>query len=273
MKKGGNKMEDTLLNFRGMACPIPIVKTTAALKKAEPGETINVVSDDAGFERDIIAWCEQTGNILNSVRKEGADIIASVTKKTNGNGSSAPVVQEQVLNVSDKKIKALEDRIAKLETKDNNLSLVLFSGDMDKAMAAFIIATGAAAVDKEVTMFATFWGLDAIKKSSFSTSGRGLLEKMVLWMRPKGPRKLSTSKMNFAGIGPKLFNFMMGKKNIETLPSLVEMATEMGVKIVACQMSMDVMGIKKEDLIDGVEVGGVAAFLSDSYKSNTTLFI
>ena len=126
---------------------------------------------------------------------------------------------------------------------------------------------------KEVTIFVTFWGLDAIKKSTFSTAGRGILEKMVLWMRPKGPGNLATSQMNFGGIGPKLFKYMMGSKKVESLESMIEMAQEFGVKLIGCQMSMDVMGIKKEDLIDGVEVGGVAAFLNSSYKSNTTLFV
>lgn len=181
-------------------------------------------------------------------------------QETSGDGVSA-------------KVKELEERIAKLEDKGNNLTMVLFSGDFDKAFAAFIIANGALAMGKEVTMFVTFWGLDAIKKPSFSTSGRGFLEKMVLWMRPKGPHKLATSKMNFAGIGPKLFRFMMGKKNVESLQSMIEMAQEFGIKIIGCQMSMDVMGIKKEDLLDGIEVGGVAAFLNSSYKSNTTLFV
>lgn len=171
------------------------------------------------------------------------------------------------------KVKELEERIARQELKDKNLTMVLFSGEFDKAMAAYIIANGAIAMGKEVTIFVTFWGLDVIKKPAFSTSGRGFLEQMVLFMRPKGPGKLATSKMNFAGIGPKLFRFMMGRKNVEPLEGLIEMATEMGVKTIACQMSMDVMGIKKEDLIDGVEVGGVAAFLASSYKSNTTLFI
>lgn len=171
-------------------------------------------------------------------------------------------------------IKELDERIAKLESKSGSLSMVLFSGDFDKAMAAFIIANGALAMDKEVTMFVTFWGLDVIKKPAFSTAGRGFLEKMVLWMRPKGDQKLPTSKMNFGGIGPKLFEFMMGRRNIASLHTNVEMAMEMGLKIIACQMSMDLMGIKKEDLIDGVnEVGGVAVFLKNSYESNTTLFI
>lgn len=171
------------------------------------------------------------------------------------------------------KIKELEERIDQLESKGNALTMVLFSGDFDKAMGAFIIANGALAMGKEVTIFVTFWGLDVIKKPAFSTAGRGFLEKMVLWMRPKGPNKLGVSKMNFGGIGPKLFRYMMGKKNVEPLGSLVELAVEFGVRIVACQMSMDVMGIKKEDLIDGVEVGGVAAFLSSAYQGQATLFI
>jgi peroxiredoxin family protein len=171
------------------------------------------------------------------------------------------------------KVKELEERLAKMEAKGENLTMVLMSGEFDKAMAAFIIANGALAMGKEVTIFVTFWGLDVIKKPAFSTAGRGFLEKMVLMMRPKGPDKLATSKMNFGGIGPKLFRYMMGQKNVEGLKSLIEMATEFGVKIIACQMSMDVMGLKQEDLIDGVELGGVAAFLNSSYRSNTTLFI
>ncbi|HEY6010233.1 MAG TPA: DsrE/DsrF/DrsH-like family protein [Nitrospirota bacterium] len=172
-----------------------------------------------------------------------------------------------------KKVQELEARLAKIEKNSSQLTMVLFSGDFDKVMAAFIMATGALSMGKEVSMFVTFWGLDAIKKPAFSTAGRNMLEKMVLWMRPKGPLKLGTSEMNFGGIGPKLFRYMMGRKKVEPLASLIEMAREMGIKIIACQMSMDVMGIRKEDLLDGVEVGGVAAFLNDSFKSNTTLFI
>ena len=172
-----------------------------------------------------------------------------------------------------KKVKELEDRIAALEKKDDHLSLVLFSGDFDKAMAAFIIANGGIAMDMKVTIFATFWGLDVLKKSSFNTAGRGFLERMVLAMRPKGAGKLGTSKMNFGGIGPKLFKHMMKSKNVEQLESLIKMAQKEGARIIACQMTVDLMGLKSSDLIDGVEPGGVAAFLASSSKSNTTLFI
>lgn len=172
-----------------------------------------------------------------------------------------------------KQVKELENRIATLEKKDDHLTLVLFSGDFDKAMAAFIIANGGIAMDMKVTIFATFWGLDVLKKSSFSTAGRGFLERMVLAMRPKGAGKLGTSKMNFGGIGPKLFKFMMKSKNVEQLESLIKMAQEYGVRIIACQMTVDLMGLKSSDLIDGVESGGVGAFLASASHSNTTLFI
>ena len=179
------------------------------------------------------------------------------------------MVSEDISN----KVKELEDRIAALEKKDDHLSLVLFSGDFDKAMAAFIIANGGIAMDMKVTIFATFWGLDVLKKSSFSTAGRGFLERMVLTMRPKGAGKLGTSKMNFGGIGPKLFKHMMKNNNVEQLESLIKMAQEYGVRIIACQMTVDLMGLKASDLIDGVESGGVGAFLASASKSNTTLFI
>jgi peroxiredoxin family protein len=171
------------------------------------------------------------------------------------------------------KIKELEERLAKVEANRSNLTMVLFSGDFDKAMAALIIANGALSMGKEVTIFVTFWGLDVLKKPTMTGAGKNFLEKMVTMMRPKGTANLPTSKMNFAGIGPKLFHYMMGKKNIVSLQTLLDTAVEFGVRIVACQMSMDVMGIKKEDLIDGIEFGGVAAFLGSSYNSTTSLFI
>ncbi len=170
-------------------------------------------------------------------------------------------------------VKELQDRIAALESKEDHLTIVLFSGDFDKAMAAFIIANGAIAMGREVTLFVTFWGIDAVKKSSFSTAGRGFFEKMVLMMRPKGAGKLGTSQMNFGGIGPRLFKYMMKQHNIEQLESLINMAREYGVKIVACKMSVDLMGIKESDLLDGVEFGGVAAMLGDAYDGQVTLFI
>ncbi len=194
---------------------------------------------------------------------------ADMDKKSGHDVEKNPTDSNSLL----KKIKNLEERIISLEKNNDKLNLILFSGDFDKAMAAFIIANGAVAMDMEVTIFATFWGLDILKKSSFNTSGRGFIERMILAMRPKGPEKIGTSKMNFGGIGPKLFRYMMKKKNVLQLESLIKMAQESGVKIIACQMTVDIMGIKPTDLIDGLEPGGVASFLASASKSNTTLFI
>jgi len=193
--------------------------------------------------------------------------MALVTLKQPGE-AAAPLTEPAAA-----RLKELETRIAALESKDDKLTLVLFSGDFDKAMAAFIIANGAVAMGREVTIFVTFWGLDVLKKANFDTNGRGFLERMLLWMRPKGAGKLGTSQMNFGGLGPGLFKFMMKRHNVEKLESLIDMALEFGVKIVACQMSVDLMGIKQGDLLDGVEFGGVAAFLGDAYDGQVTLFI
>lgn len=171
------------------------------------------------------------------------------------------------------KVHELEQRISKLEAKRSNLTMVLFSGDFDRVMAAFIIANSALAMGKNVTMFVTFWGLDILKKSVIKTEGKNFFEKMIIWMRPKGPKKLSTSKMNFGGIGPMLFQYIMKKRNVQSPKDMIESSLQLGLKVIACQMTMDIMGIKKEDLIDNVEFGGAATFLSNSFNSGTTLFI
>jgi peroxiredoxin family protein len=176
---------------------------------------------------------------------------------------------------------SLEERVARLEEQlqqirqelpDNRVSIIVFSGDLDRVLPAFVIATGAAAVGMEVSLFFTFWGLNALKKRR-DLSGKGFLEKMFALMTPAGTQSLGVSKMNFFGIGAKMLRAMMKRKQVASLEELVEMAREMGVRILACQMSMDVMGVKADELWDGIEVGGVAAFLADASKSKITLFI
>ncbi len=171
------------------------------------------------------------------------------------------------------KIRSLEERLAELEKKPGQLTMVLFSGEFDLAMAAFIIANGALAMGKEVTIFVTFWGFDIIKRPDLRLKGKGFLEKMVLWMRPKGATNLATTRMNFGGIGPRLFDYMMKKKNIQSLRSLIDTSLELGVRIIACSTTMALMGLDKEDLIEGVEIGGVVTFLGSAYDSQTTLFL
>jgi peroxiredoxin family protein len=156
---------------------------------------------------------------------------------------------------------------------NDKLSMVVFSGDMDRVMAAFILATGAASMGTDVTMFFTFWGLSAIKKNNLS-SGKNLMEKMMGWMLPKNISELGLSKMNMGGMGRWMMKKMMKSKKVASLPELLETAKELGVKLIACKMSMDVMGIRQEELIDPkMQVAGVASFLENASNSKTSLFI
>lgn len=153
-----------------------------------------------------------------------------------------------------------------------NATLVVFSGDLDKAMASFIIASGAAAMGKQVTMFFTFWGLNIIKKANVKTE-KSFMEKMFSVMMPKDASKLPLSKMNMGGAGTAMMKKVMKDKNVDSLEYLMQNAKNAGVKMIACAMSMDVMGIQEEELLDGVEVGGVATYLGEATEGNINLFI
>ena len=157
------------------------------------------------------------------------------------------------------------------ETKKTNI--ILFSGDYDKAMAAFIIANGAAAYDHEVTIFATFWGLNAFRKDHPVHVKKGFLEKMFGKMMPRGADRMGLSRMNFAGMGPKMIKHVIKKHNALPLPDLIQMAKEQDVKLVACTMTMDLLGLQQEELIDGLEYAGVAAYLGDAEQGKVNLFI
>ncbi|WP_176584311.1 DsrE/DsrF/DrsH-like family protein [Priestia megaterium] len=152
-------------------------------------------------------------------------------------------------------------------------TIVLFSGDYDKAMAAYIIANGAAAYDHGVTIFHTFWGLNALRKEEMVPVKKGFLEKMFGKMMPRGADKMGLSKMNFAGMGPKMIKNVMKKHNALTLPQLIEMAQEQDVKLVACTMTMDLLGLQEKELLDNIEYAGVAAYLADAEDGNVNLFI
>ncbi|AZN38382.1 DsrE/DsrF/DrsH-like family protein [Paenibacillus albus] len=152
-------------------------------------------------------------------------------------------------------------------------TIVLFSGDMDKAIAAFIIANGAAAYDHEVTIFFTFWGLNALRKDELVPTKKGFLERMFGKMMPRGVNKMGLSKMNFGGMGPKMIKHLMKKHNVLTLPQLIELAQEQGVKLVACTMTMDLLGLQKEELLNGIDYAGVGAYLGDATDAKVNLFI
>lgn len=151
--------------------------------------------------------------------------------------------------------------------------MVVFSGDLDKVLASFIIANGAAAMGRPVTMFFTFWGLNALRRPEKQSVKKSFIEKMFGAMMPRGVKKLTLSRMNMAGMGTAMMKKVMADKNVDSLETLMRQAMANGVKLVACTMSMDVMGITKEELIDGVELAGVASYLGDAEESNVNLFI
>ncbi|MGM0902473.1 MAG: DsrE/DsrF/DrsH-like family protein [Bacillota bacterium] len=158
-------------------------------------------------------------------------------------------------------------------TEKKRTTIILFSGDYDKAIAAYIIANGAAAYDHEVTIFHTFWGLNALRKDEPLELKKGFLEKMFAKMMPRGADKMALSKMNFAGMGPKMIKHVIKKHNAMTLPQLIEMAQEQEIKLVACTMTMDLLGLQREELLDNIEYAGVAAYLADAQEGNVNLFI
>ena len=153
-------------------------------------------------------------------------------------------------------------------------TIILFSGDLDKAMAALIIANGAAAMGDDVTIFCTFWGLNLLRKDQkVKTTGKSFLQTMFAKMMPRGASKFGLSKMNFAGLGAPLMRKVMKDEGVMSIPELLDAARDQGVKLIACAMTMDVLGLKKEELFDGIEYAGVASYLSEADEANVNLFI
>jgi len=171
------------------------------------------------------------------------------------------------------RVTELEKRLASLEERtEDRVTMVVFSGDLDRVLAAFIIATGAAAMGQQASMFFTFWGLGVVKKQT-SFDGKTVLQKMMAMMSPASSQTLPVSKMNYFGVGAKMLRAMMKQKNVSSLEDLIALAREMGVRMIACEMSRDVMGIKESELMPGLECGGVATFLGDALTSRVSLFI
>jgi peroxiredoxin family protein len=179
------------------------------------------------------------------------------------------------------RIQALEERIKNLEKRlegleerapDDRVSIIVFSGTLDRLLASFVIATGAAAMGQQVSMFFTFWGLSVLKKDT-QLGGKTLFQKMMAVMSPGSSQSLPVSQMNYFGVGAKMLRSMMKARNVSSLEEMIALAREMGVRMIACEMSRDVMGIRECEMIGGIECGGVATFLADSLKSRTSLFI
>ena len=174
----------------------------------------------------------------------------------------------------EEKITALEKRLRDVEERapEDRVSLIVFSGDLDRVLAAFIIATGAATMGQQVSMFFTFWGLSVLRKGR-QFSGKTIFQKMMTLMSPRSSQSLPVSKMNYFGVGAKMLRSMMKEKNVSSLENMISLARDLGVRMIVCEMSRDVMGIKESELVGGLEYGGVATFLADSLKSRTSLFI
>ena len=244
--------EEDYLDLSGLSCPGPLVKIKEKIDKLQENEELKVKVSDPGFYNDIQAWSKITKNTLLSLDKKDGLTYATLQK-----GKTSKVIEKNHENV------IIEDK--------SNMTMVVFSGDLDKAIAAFIIANGALTMGKKVTMFFTFWGLSILKKKNLSK--KNFIEKMFAVMLPKNSKDLPVSKMNFFGIGAKMIRSVMRKKNIMSLEELIKKAIDSGVNITACTMSMDVMGINKEELIDGINYGGVGQYLGEAEKSNNNLFI
>lgn len=251
-------LETIQLDACGLQCPGPILKVKENLDLMQDGQKLTVAASDFGFSADIEAWCKNTGNTLIDNKIEGNKVIATLAK------GSGPVQETQAVLPSQ-----LPAEGVLTETKDG-ATMVVFSGDLDKALASMIIASGAAAYGKQVTLFFTFWGLSVLKKQKVKKSG---LAKMFDIMLPNSANKLPLSNMNMGGMGSAMIKHIMKRKNVDSLPDMIEQAHKLGVKFVACTMSMDLMGIEKEELFDFVEYGGVATFIGDSEKANMQLFI
>ena len=255
LTKEGNsniEKEEDYLDLSGLSCPGPLVKIKEKIDKLGEDEKLKVKVSDPGFYNDIQAWSKVTKNSLLSLDKKDGLTYATLQK-----GQTSKVIEKNQENV------IIED--------NSNMTMVVFSGDLDKAIAAFIIANGALTMGKKVTMFFTFWGLSILKKKNLAK--KSFIEKMFAMMLPKNSQDLPVSKMNFFGIGAKMIRSVMKKKNIMSLEELIKKAIDSGVNITACTMSMDVMGISKEELIDGINYGGVGQYLGEAEKSNNNLFI
>ena len=239
-----------IIDARGLQCPGPIMATFKALEMVQEGETVKVLATDPGFSADIGAWCRRTGNTLVSNEYKDSSYVSVIRKGT----------KETLETIG----KALSG---------NDKTMVVFSGDLDKALAAFIIANGAVAMGRKVTMFFTFWGLNILRKHEKVKVGKDMLSAMFGMMMPRGTKRLGLSKMQMLGMGPAMIRFIMNKKNVSPLDDLIQQALKNGVRLIACSMSMDIMGLKQEEFIDGVDIAGVASYLAAAEESDTNLFI
>lgn len=235
----------------GLMCPGPIMKLKQNYGQMEVGSRLVIKATDPAFGKDVSSWCQMVGAKLVGVENNQGLVKATIEKQ-------------------DKQDTACEMLSGK---RPDNKTLIVFSDDLDKALASFVLANGALAAGKKVTMFFTFWGLNVIKKREKPSTKKDIFGKMFGMMLPSSSKKLSLSKLNMMGMGSWMMRLIMKKKRIDSLESLMQQAIDGGVEMIACTMSMDVMGVKREELLDNVELGGVAAYMERAEEANMNLFI
>ena len=239
------------INACGLQCPGPIMKVKQAMDMLSAGQRVEVMATDAGFARDASAWCNTTGNVLVNKHEEKGRYTVVIEK---GN----PVCQ---------KTSSCSPATGKGKT------LIMFSDDLDKALATFVLANGAAATGQKVSIFFTFWGLNVLKKVQKPQVEKDIFGKMFGWMLPSSSLQLKLSKMNMLGIGSRMMRYLMKQKGVDSLEELRSQALAQGVEFIACQMSMDMLGVKREELLDEVTIGGVATYMERADQANVNLFI
>ncbi|WP_430868011.1 FAD-dependent oxidoreductase [Demequina aurantiaca] len=240
----------TDLDCTGLACPGPIMRLSGAMKAAKTGDEVRVTVSDPGFALDAPAWASKNGHTLVEMTPKGPGYVATFRK-----GGVHPM------------------SVGGGKPAGNKLSMVVFSGDLDKQIAAFIIANGALAMGQEVSMFFTFWGLNGLRKSDPPKRQKKMMDKMFGAMMPRGATKLTLSEMHMMGAGTSMIKGVMKQHNVPTLPDMIAGAQEGGARLLGCTMTMDLLGMTQSDLLDGVELAGVATFLGEAQESGTSLFI
>ncbi len=232
----------------GLQCPGPIVTLSDALKQAGDGDIVEISTTDPAFSSDLEGFCRRTGNTLLEQKNEKGVSVSKIKKGGKNIAAERPIAND-------------------------NKNIIVFSGDLDKAIASFIIANAAAAMGRKVSMFFTFWGLNILRRPEKVKVKKNFISKMFGFMMPKGSKKLKLSSMNMGGMGAKMIRGIMKNKNIDSLEDLIKLAQENGVELIACSMSMDVMGIKEEELLSGIKTSGAAAMLANAEESDMSLFI
>ncbi|ANF97139.1 FAD-dependent oxidoreductase [Paenibacillus bovis] len=250
------------LDVCGLSCPGPLIQVKQQMDTLQNGQSLRVTASDPGFYEDIQAWASMSHQPLLEISRGHGGTITALLRK-----SEQPVFTDQDHHPAPRNTLSAETSSPAAST------MVVFSGDLDKAIASFIIATGAAASGRKVTMFFTFWGLSVLRKPPAAPVSKNLISRMFGTMMPGSSRQLRLSRMNMLGMGPRMIRGIMQHKNVPSLEELIQTATSLDVEMVACQMSMDVMGIQHEELIDNVKIGGVGYYLGQADQASHNLFI